>query len=80
MIDVRVVWVSVDDRLMDVRMRMRLARRIVLAVPVPVVLIVQVTMPVGEGRMLMSMIVTLGHMKPDSEAHQERGGDQLGPQ
>lgn len=62
---------------MDVRMGMRFARRVLLAMPVPVVLVVHVRVVVGEQGMLMHMVVALGQIQPDAETHQQGGAHQL---
>jgi hypothetical protein len=60
-----------------VRMRVRLCRRILRAVVVPVMLVVAVGMGVHHSDMGMRMRVSLGDMQPNAGGHQHSGGDEL---
>ena len=69
-VNVRIMGVAVRQRLMRVRMRVRLAGRVVGPVSVPVVHVVDVGMGVLQRLVGVPMGVALGEMEPEPEAHQ----------
>ena len=71
--DVGIMGMGMEQRCMNMRVRMRL-----LAIPFDIMLVlmmavVAVLMHVGQRRVLMIMIVLLSQVKPDAAAHQRRG-------
>lgn len=76
-VQVGIVRVAVDEPRVPVPVRVRLARRIVGAVRVPVVLVMHVRVLVLHRLVHMLVLVPLGEMEPDAEAHEPAGGEQL---
>ena len=72
-VNVRIMGVAVRQRLMPVRMHVRLADRVVGPVSVPVVHVVDVGMGVRHRFVSVAMSVALGEMEPEPEAHQCSG-------
>jgi hypothetical protein len=64
MMDVRRVGMTVTDRLVRVLVRMRLARRILLAVHMLVMLVVHVAVSVCQRGVRVDVLVPLGEMQP----------------
>ena len=77
MMHVRHMGMQVPQPGMPMRVYMRFARRVVRQVLVPVMRIVHVSMRVLHRLMLMLMLVMLGKVQPDTNAHQETGCEKL---
>src|SRR5437764_14198732 len=75
-VDVRVVRVAVPQRLVAVRVAVRLAGRVVGAVFVPVVFVVDVPVVVFQRLVLVFVLVPLGQVQPHPETHQAGGQDE----
>jgi hypothetical protein len=73
MMQVRVVWMTVDEPGVSMAMCMRLFAVPRLMVLVLVVLVVHVNMVVLERLMRMPMLVALAHVQPNAEGHEHRG-------
>ena len=78
--NVRVMRMRVPHRKVFVRMTVRFARRVIRAVFVSMVFIVDVTMVVRHRLVVVFVLVTLGQMQPHSHAHEksreeENGGE-----
>jgi len=70
MMDVWVVRMGMNQRLMLMRMTVRLDPGKTFGMPVLMVFVVDVKMLVNRHLMLMLMLVTFAEMKPDTERHQ----------
>ncbi len=70
-VQIRVMRVCVVQRLMGMRMRMRLACRISWRVDVTMMLIVPVRMLVLDGLMTVLVLVMLGQVQPHPCTHQK---------
>jgi len=75
-VDVRIVRVPVQSRLMDVPVRVGLIRDHVPPVHVLVVLVVPVPMGVIERLVPMVVLVTLRQVEPGAAGHERAGRDQ----
>jgi len=74
---VRHVRMRVRQRFVLVRMRVRLSRRILRAVAVPVMLVVAVGMGVHHSDMGVRMRMSLGDVQPNAGTHQYSGDGEL---
>jgi hypothetical protein len=74
---IRIVWMAVPQRLMRVRMRMRLRTVIFRIVVMLMMNIVHVPVIVGHPCMNMLMIVTFAQVQPQAGSHQHTCADQL---
>ena len=79
-VQVGVVRVAMDQGCVAVRMRMGLAGWVAGAVRVPVVRVVLMGVVVLQGRMRMVVLVPLGQMQPEAEAHEAAGHEQASGQ
>ncbi len=75
-VDVRVVDVGMAHRLMLVRVAVRLAGRVVRAVFVLVVFVVDMAVVVGDRIMVVFVGVPLGQVQPDPDAHEGSGQEE----
>ena len=75
-VDVRIVRVPVDDRLVDVRVRVGLVRSDPGVVGVLMVLVMDVAVQVFEPVMVMLVLVPLRDVQPGADGHQNRGGQE----
>ena len=75
-VDVRVVRVRVAHRSMFVRMAVRFAGRVVRAVVVLVVFVVDVGVVVGHRLMVVFVVVPLGQVQPDPDTHEGSGQEE----
>ena len=73
MVDVWVVRMGVPHRWVMVRMAVGFAGRVVGAVFVLVVFVVDVAMLVGDRLMVVFVGVSLGQVQPDPDAHEASG-------
>jgi len=71
------VRVCVRQCVVLVRMGVGLARRILRAVAVAVMLVVTVSMGMHHAAMGMRVHVPLGEVQPNADGHQRSGGDEL---
>jgi len=78
MVEVWIVSVCVHERRVQVRVTMRLTRRVACAVLMLVVGVVNVEMRMLERFVRVEMLVVLSCVQPDSCHHAERG-DHKGP-
>jgi hypothetical protein len=78
MMGIRNVGMAVRQGSVPVPVRMRLARRVVRTVRVPMMLVVTVGMRMGLSLVNMSVFMMLGDMQPYTHAHQTRGSQKLG--
>ena len=69
MMNVWVMRVDVHQRLVPMRVRVRLARRIIRNVQVPMVLVVRMEMFMLQRLVYMLVLVTLRQMQPHAERH-----------
>ncbi len=76
-VHVRYVSMLVHDPLVAMPVRMRLAGWIVRSMRVPMVLIVHVRMAMLHGFMDVFVLMALGQVQPDTEAHEQAGNDEL---
>jgi hypothetical protein len=60
-----------------VRVRVRLSRRILWPMGMPVMLVVSVGMGMHHSGMGMGMRVPLGHVQPNADGHQRSGSNEL---
>ena len=74
MMNVGEVWVCVRHWLVDVRMRMRLARVNAFCVLMLMMFVVSVPMRVFQGRVLMRVRVALGQVQPHAARHESGCG------
>ena len=65
------------QRFVFVRVRVRLSRRILQAMVMPVMLVVAVGMGVLHSEMGVRMRVSLGHVQPNAGTHQYSGDGEL---
>ena len=70
MVNVRVMRVDMHQRLVSMRMRVRLSRWVIRRVQVPMVLVVAVEMFVLQRLVPMFVLMPLRQMEPDAESHQ----------
>jgi hypothetical protein len=70
MVDIRIVWMAMTERLVHVSMRMRLAGRRRAVVVMPVMRVVFVPMLVLHPLVNVLMLVTFTDMEPDAEDHE----------
>ena len=75
--DIREVPVAVDHCRMAMSMDMRLARRILGAMDVAVVLVMNMGMFMGHRLVVVLMHMPLGEMQIDTEPHQRAGDSEL---
>jgi len=78
MMQVRVVRVSVGDRGMPVRVRVRLGAVPRKVVVVPVMLVVHVPVRMLQRFVRVRVLVPLGQVQPHAGAHQRRGSQNAG--
>jgi hypothetical protein len=76
-VQVRIVGMAMDNRLMGMAMRMRFARKIAPIVLMPMVLIMRMRVVVILNRMLVLVFMVLAHMEPETHTHQDACDDQL---
>ena len=69
-VQVRIVWMFVEHRRVPVAMRVRLARRIVRPMSMPVMFIVLMPMLMRHLGMPVLVLRTLGDMQIDAKCHQ----------
>ena len=69
MVNIRIVRVRVDERLMPMTMAVRLARRIIRRVFVLMMLVVHVSMCMLHLLVNVLVLVALGEMKPHARGH-----------
>jgi len=72
MVDVRIMWLTVRDRFVGVRVRMRLVAIPFEIVRMLVMRIVHMAMRVGYRVMGVQVLVVLGQVEPYARAHQHR--------
>jgi len=75
-VQIRIVRVLVQERRMAMPVRMGLARRIVGAVLVPVMLVMHMAVVMFEDLVRVLVLVHLGQMQIDAKHHERRGQEQ----
>jgi hypothetical protein len=76
MVDVGIVWVDVQSRLVDVAMGVGLVGNVVRRVDVPVMLVVSMPVGVIERGVSVLVLVTLGQVEPGAGGHERARRDQ----
>jgi len=80
MMDVRIVRVSVDKFLVPVPVRVWFAGRVVRSMSVLMMFIVSVRVLVFHRLVPVFMLVTFSEMKPDTQRHEDGGGNEANGQ
>ena len=75
-VEVGIMRMAVHQPRMNMRMGVRLAGGIHRPVVMAVMQVVDVPVLMRERRMLVPVLVALGEMEPQAQAHQRRGGEQ----
>ena len=76
-IDIRVMWMRMDEAGVGVPMGVRLAAVPAVRVRMPVVLVMEMRVRVLLGFMRVHVLVPLGEVKPDADGHQQSRPDKL---
>ena len=77
MMDVRIVRMGMPDRFVDMIVGVRLGAILSRRMPMLVVLVVNMRVLVLHRQVTVDVLVVLGQMQPDADAH-EQGGEQEG--